>query len=494
MIFQGLFNILDIYSNEIDLFYNNIDKYFREKLDQFLEEKTLEKSELNKILENILFVLKKEFLKLGFDVKEIEEKFLPYLEIEQNDVGTIKNALQLYEKKITPIIYEIFLEKIVDYLVDNKIVNIILNMKSNGLLPFEFIFELINIKKLFKRSPEKAENLRKYIHIRDKIIKKFRKNKVKIESLEDLKDPKDKLQLLYLIYRIIDFFHLQKIFDFSHIKTYLKNNLEEWLDTIPLVTLKNPDLYFCGVYLAKHLNVEIDNLEVKKFLLNLYEENIDEFEAPVIEATDRVYCYFKTTQLSKLWLSDEEISKIMKLEEKFFEPHYLKNLETSQLVVILKIYHVVGAYQKLDTQKIKAIIDEIERRITVEGIKQYRDGFVSSEATYYVLFSNYMRNTLDKLSDYDLLGNIISRIYRNLEILSFSRDMNYDLLSEIFYSCESLKLLNCIETKQMIIHLAKYLFPEEIVDRISSIENVSTVAKAKFRHLKVNRITGETVY
>jgi len=494
MIFQGLFNILDIYSNEIDLFYDNIDRYFREKLDQFLEEKTLEKSELNKVLENILFVLKKEFLKLGFDVKEIEEKFLPYLEIEQNDVGTIKNALQLYEKKITPIIYEIFLEKIVDYLVDNKIVNIILNMKSNGLLPFEFIFELINIKKLFKRSPEKAENLRKYIHIRDKIIKKFRKNKVKIESLEDLKDPKDKLQLLYLIYRIIDFFHLQKIFDFSHIKTYLKNNLEEWLDTIPLVTLKNPDLYFCGVYLAKHLNVEIDYLEVKKFLLNLYEENIDEFEAPVIEATDRVYCYFKTTQLSKLWLSDEEISKIMKLEEKFFEPHYLKNLETSQLVVILKIYHVVGAYQKLDTQKIKAIIDEIERRITVEGIKQYRDGFVSSEATYYVLFSNYMRNTLDKLSDYDLLGNIISRIYRNLEILSFSRDMNYDLLSEIFYSCESLKLLNCIETKQMIVHLAKYLFPEEIVDRISSIENVSTVAKAKFRHLKVNRITGETVY
>ena len=269
MIFQGLFNILDIYSNEIDLFYDNIDRYFREKLDQFLEEKTLEKSELNKILENILFVLKKEFLKLGFDVKEIEEKFLPYLEIEQNDVGTIKNALQLYEKKITPIIYEIFLEKIVDYLVDNKIVNIILNMKSNGLLPFEFIFELINIKKLFKRSPEKAENLRKYIHIRDKIIKKFRKNKVKIESLEDLKDPKDKLQLLYLIYRIIDFFHLQKIFDFSHIKTYLKNNLEEWLDTIPLVTLKNPDLYFCGVYLAKHLNVEIDYLEVKKFLLNL---------------------------------------------------------------------------------------------------------------------------------------------------------------------------------------------------------------------------------
>lgn len=495
MIFQGLFNILDIYSNEIDLFYDNIDKYFREKLESFLEDNPLETSELTKILVNILKIFKKELIILGFDAKEIEDKFLdPYLEIGRKDLRKITNTLQAYEKKIRPIIYEIFLEKVVEYLVDNKIVTLVLNLKSSGLIPFEFIFELINLKKLFKRSPEKTENLRKYIQIRDKIIKKFRENKDKIESLEDLKDPKDKLQLLYLIYRIIDFFHLQKIFDFSHIKAYLKNNLNEWLDTIPLVTLKNPDLYFCGVYLAQHLDVEIDNQDVKKFLLNLYEENIDEFEAPVIEATDRVYYYFKTTQLVNLWLSDEEIRTIMKIEEKFFEPHYLKNLETSQLVVILKIYHVVGAYQNLDTQKIRAIIDEIERRITVEGIKQYRDGFVSSEATYYVLFDNYMRNTLDKLNDYDLLGNIISRIYRNLEILNFSQDTNYDLVSEIFYSCESLKLLNCIETKQMMIHLAKYLFPEEVVNKISNIEKIPTAATAKFRHLKVNRITGETIY
>ena len=54
MIFQGLFNILDLYSNEIDLFYDSIDKYFREKLGSFLEEKTLEKSELNKVIEELI--------------------------------------------------------------------------------------------------------------------------------------------------------------------------------------------------------------------------------------------------------------------------------------------------------------------------------------------------------------------------------------------------------------------------------------------------------
>jgi hypothetical protein len=46
----------------------------------------------------------------------------------------------------------------------------------------------------------------------------------------------------------------------------------------------------------------------------------------------------------------------------------------------------------------------------------------------------------------------------------------------------------------MIVHLAKFLFPQEIVDKISGIEDISTATTAKFRHLKVNRVTGETIY
>ncbi len=42
MILQGIFNILDLYSNEIDLFYNNIDKYFRDKIETFIEEKSFD--------------------------------------------------------------------------------------------------------------------------------------------------------------------------------------------------------------------------------------------------------------------------------------------------------------------------------------------------------------------------------------------------------------------------------------------------------------------
>lgn len=496
MILQGIFNILDLYSNEIDLFYNNIDKYFRDKIETFIEEKSFNNEDLSEEREEITRFLVNEFIELGFEREYIESKFsVPYVFMRKKEIDTLNTPFLRYEKKIAPIIFEIFLEKILDYLIDKTSVPIMLNLKSKEILPIEFVMELGNLKKLYEESPEKKENLRKFIEIQDKIIQDFYENKSKIESLEDLQNPNDKLQLLYLIYKIINYFHLQKAFDFSHIKEYLKNNVDEWLIGIPLTSLKNPDIYFCGIYLAKQLKIKIDENKVKKFLLNLYEENLDEFESPIIEATDRLYYFFKSTELVKLWIRNEEISELLEGDSKFFETQYLKNLETSQLGVILKIYRVLGVQNKIDHQKIDALVEEIENRITPEGIKQYRDGFITSEATYYVLFSHYMRNTLNKLADIDLLQMVVSRIYRNLEILDFSRDTNNDLVSELFYSIEVLKLLNCIETKEMILALAKYMFPKELVDKISSGEEINTdQTTARFRHFKVNRITGETMY
>ena len=492
MIFQGLFNILSLYLNEIDLFYNAIDQYFKVHINEHFKTVSINSENIDKIYDQFLSFIIQEFLEVGFERQEIENKFLdPFLELNKNQKISITSFNELYDEKASPIIYEIFLEKVVDYLVDVKVAPLMLKLKSEGSLSLEFIIELRTLKTLIDNNPEKKENLTKYIQIRDKIYHTFSENKNKIESLEDLEEPKDKLQLLYLIYRIINFFQLEKTINFSHIKTYLAENVDEWLLTIPLVTLKNPDLYYCGLFLAKHLNVELNKEKVLKFLLNLFEEGTDEFEAPLVEATDGLYYYLKSTELTKLWLTKEQVNALIKTEAKYFVPNYLKNLETSQLVVILKIFNIlnINPEQKI----INAIIEELEARITPDGIKQFRDGFISSEATYYVLFISYMRNSLEKLKDYDLLEGIISRIYRNLEILDFSADTNFDLFSELFYSFESLKLFNCIETKEMIIHLAKYLFPQEVVDRISSGKEI-VKTKAKFRHLKVNKTTGETIY
>jgi len=492
MILQGLFNILDLYFKEIDLFYNNIDQYFRDKINSFFLESLITKSNINQKFEELTRYLIQLFADIGFDKFEIENDFLdPFLEIYDKDREEITSIIELYDKKLAPFIYEIFLETIVDYLIDIKVAPLMLKLKSEGFLSIEFIMELRNLKDLIETTPEKRENLKKYIQIRGKIIDKFQKNKKKIESLEDLQEPEFKLQILYLIYRIIDFFNLQKMFDFSHIKSYLEEKVDEWLVDVPLVTLKNPDIYYCGIYLSKHLNTNLDEKKITDFLLDLFEEAIDRYDSPLIEATDGAYYFLKSTELMKLWLSFEQINNIIKADPKFFEASYLKTLETSQLVVILKLYYHLGV-SRLE-QKINAINEEIALRITPEGIKQFRDGFVSSEATYYVIFSHYMNNSLDKLKDFDLLKNIVSRIYRNLELLDFSVDTNYDLVSELFYSIESLKLFNCIETKEMIKHLAQYLFPQKIYESISTKKEIIR-EKAKFRHLKVNKITGETIY
>ena len=207
MILQGIFNILDLYSNEIDLFYNNIDKYFRDKIETFIEEKSFNNEDLSKEREEITRFLVNEFIELGFEREYIESKFsVPYVFMRKKEIDTLNTPLLRYEKKIAPIIFEIFLEKILDYLIDKTSVPIMLNLKSKEILPIEFVMELGNLKKLYEESPEKKENLRKFIEIQDKIIQDFYENKSKIESLEDLQNPNDKLQLLYLIYKIINYF------------------------------------------------------------------------------------------------------------------------------------------------------------------------------------------------------------------------------------------------------------------------------------------------
>ena len=490
MIFQGVFNILSFYLNELEAFYDTIDKYFIEKISSLLSNKNVQNLNYEQILDNMLEIITDELTRLGFNNLEVENKMMdPFFELSPEE--SILNMKELYDKKVAPVVYGIFLEKIVDYLVDVKSIPIILNLKSKGFFDLGFIIELRNLKNLMDKYPEKRENLNRYINLSERIIDKLYQNKKSIESLEDLNEPQDKLQLMYLIYRIISFFHLEKRFDFSHIKEYLPNNLKDWMISIPLVTLKNPDLYYCGLFLAKNLNINLEINKVKEYLQEFYEEGTDEFEAPLVEATDGLYYYLKSTQDTGLWLRHNQINRLIETDDEYFDSSYLKNLETSQLVVILKIYNMLNIR---DVEHVNAILEEIETRVSPEGIFQYRDGFLSSEATYYVIFLNYMRNTLEKLKDFNLLDSILSRIYRNLEILDFSANMNFDLLSELFYSLESLKLFNCIETKEMIIHLAKFLFPEEVVDRVTNSKELITPKKARFRHLKVNRDTGETIY
>ncbi len=500
MIYQGLFNLLNMYLQEASLLYISLNNFFKGQLEEEGLNQKIEKGDnareyIETIMRNLLASLEEILRDLGFE----EVDFLttikdPFIQIKESQIDKIYLVKDVYDTIITPLIHELVFEKICEYVVNiGQGQRILINLRENNAFPLENLIEVRELKDLFDKTPDKAENLKDYIEIEHVIIKSYQKHKEKIESLEELKETRNKIQLIYLIYRIVNYFNLEKIFDFSNIKTYLTEHIDEWLRTIPLVTLKNPELYFCGIYLSHHLGVPIDREKIKEFLFDIYSEFIDGFDSPIMEGTGALYYYVKSLNLLEIDLGDERISTLVEADWDYFESDKLEDLETTCLIVILKVCNIIGVLDHFDKGKIKAINDEIQKRMGKNEIKQYRDGFFSSEATYYVLFYYYMRLNLADLKVENLLENIVSRIYRNLEILDFRKDTSYDLMSELFYSCESLKLFNCIEERPLLLRLANYLFPEKVVNQIKS-EGELTLDKENLRHRGVSPITGETLY
>lgn len=489
MITYGLIRIIEMCSNEIHLFYDNIDRYFNQKIHDNIREFLVD---ADQILRKLLNLCHKSLSEFGFREEEIESHLCRIWKTNiEERIGNNADINKVY-KIISPFLYEIFIEKLINYLVDNNSTSIMEVLKSEGFLSIEFIIELKKFKELYDNSPAKKTRLRRYLKIRDKIIQKLINNKWEIENLQNLNDSRDRLQLSYMIFRLIDFFNLENMFDFSKISEYIQKHYDEWLDTIPLISLKNPDLYFCGIYLAHYLKIPVDEYTIKYFLLNIYDENIDEFEAPLIEATNQVYFFFKSSWMTDLGLSERQIQELLKGEDIFFQSNYLKSLETSQLVLILMIFKKLELLDKLDKNRIRPILSEIEKRITPDGIKQYRDGFMSAEATYYVLFCKHMLDELDHFNTKKVLDKIISRIFRNLEITDLSKDINYDLITELYYACESLQLLNCLDIMQMTELLGKNLFPGEIVDPIlNNGRSRINEDETRLRKIRVSKSTGE---
>ena len=105
-----------------------------------------------------------------------------------------------------------------------------------------------------------------------------------------------------------------------------------------------------------------------------------------------------------------------------------------------------------------------------------------------------MRNKLEGLQMQKILDNIISRIYRNLQLIDFSKDINYDLLTELFYACESLQLLNCIENKSMVELLAQHLFPMGILEQFKASGQENGFNNSKLFQLKISKDTGEVIH
>ena len=162
MIFQGLLNISSLYLDNEDYLFNSLDQFFHNRINEFLETNNDKTDDLNSQFSKLKDLVKSDLVDLGFERKELEYIFLDPFVKQNNDDNNKKLTIhQVYDLKIAPILYEIFLEKVVDYLVDiNNVSPIMLNLKSTNFLSLEFIVELKNLKDLINKYPVKKENLK----------------------------------------------------------------------------------------------------------------------------------------------------------------------------------------------------------------------------------------------------------------------------------------------------------------------------------------------
>ena len=120
MIYQGLFNILSLYLDNLEFLYNSLDQFFQKKIISNLNITLKDKNDLNIVLDELKNSISKELLDIGVEEIEVENKLSdPFLEINPEDYEEIKSADDIYKNKIAPIIYEIFLEDLVHYIAES---------------------------------------------------------------------------------------------------------------------------------------------------------------------------------------------------------------------------------------------------------------------------------------------------------------------------------------------------------------------------------------
>ncbi len=488
MIYLSLLKLINSYCNPLNSINIALQDYLNKRQIKSFEYETLDK---NYLLKNITKIL----LDLGFSNDDIEYFLKQYMnnhnEFYCEKISTTVNDIN--NTKLIPIFLEIILLKFLDYISNKEESSeTILKLTNQKILSINILLRLKDLNILFLKNHKKRRNLYKYMSIQVKLIEILNNYKHNIIDLQKGRNVKLNLQLIYLIYRITEFFNISEKFNFDILKTYLKENLEDYQTTIPLVSLNNPEIYYCGYYLAQKLYIDVDTEKIKTFLAEVYNDWLTEFESPFIQGTRRLYYFLKSLDLFEIPLSVQDLSKLKIGDEKYFESYYISNLETSRLVVILKIFDLLNLREKVGQVNIGKIISEIQKRVNNNRIIQYNDGISNSEAIYYMIFYNYVNNSMDNLKDVNLIEDIVMKIHRNLEILTINEDTNRDLLSELIYSFESLKLLNCIKSKESILHIIKYLFPERIYNEIENLENYSEL-DCCFPQPIINKKTGEVI-
>ena len=110
MIFQGLLNISSLYLDNEDILFNRLDQFFHDKINEFTNTNNGETDNIISQFTKLLDFIKSELVALGFERENLEYIFLdPFVNINLDDLTKNCTIHQIYDLKVAPILYEIFL-------------------------------------------------------------------------------------------------------------------------------------------------------------------------------------------------------------------------------------------------------------------------------------------------------------------------------------------------------------------------------------------------
>jgi hypothetical protein len=99
MITHGLIKILELSSNEINLFYEKIDEYFKQQILKNMSQLPLDSEDSKEILQSLVSLQYDILPQIGFSNEEIESHFSSHLKSlwEGNSKDLLKNGLDVME-------------------------------------------------------------------------------------------------------------------------------------------------------------------------------------------------------------------------------------------------------------------------------------------------------------------------------------------------------------------------------------------------------------
>ena len=131
MIFQQIYQILELYCNHVDSLKIAVDEYCKEIILRYLQNNIKNENQVNQLLKKFL---RNELLKLGFKKENIDFIVLRELNnIKKNETHTYSDFQKFLINKIDPLILELILLTYFEYLVNNNLSNLLLNLKSINL-------------------------------------------------------------------------------------------------------------------------------------------------------------------------------------------------------------------------------------------------------------------------------------------------------------------------------------------------------------------------